>query len=120
MYTNEEEYNQFLSELDGELQENKDLQEQGHILLDVLEYLQNPEEGEEGAPEGDEGEERELERGGGDEGGGEEDDGEEGDEPYPGEEGLQELWKELQDVLHIVATTIVDKSLSYWSVSETG
>ena len=39
-----------------------------------------------------------------------------------GREGAEtyRTWKELQDVLHIVATTIVDKSLSYWSVSETG
>jgi len=93
MYTNEDEYTQFLNELDGELAENKDLQEQGHILLDVLEYLQSP-EGEEGE-EGEEGQDQ----------GGEAPTGaqvqEEGDdevEPYPGEEGLQELWTELKEV----------------------
>ena len=99
-YTNDEELNTFLSELDGELAENKDLQEQGHILLDVLEYLQNPDE-EEGEEE--EGEEEEGEEGGGGglrRRGGDvppEDEGED-EEPYPGEEGLQELWKELQEV----------------------
>lgn len=95
MYTNEEEYNNFLSELDAELEENNDLQERGHILLDVLEYLQNPEEGEEGdygVGDDTEGAPARPATAGGD--------GDEVEEmePYPGEEGLQELWKELQEV----------------------
>jgi len=69
---------QQLTELEGEL-EGKDLQEQGRILLEVLEYLNNPD---------------------GEEGGGEEpmNDGEEGPPPYEGEEALQELWKDVVEM----------------------
>jgi hypothetical protein len=58
----------------------QDLQEQGRMLMDVMDYLQNPpEEGEEGADPGEEGAEGD-------------------DPPYPGEEGLQELWKEVTEL----------------------
>ena len=65
----------------------------------MLEYLQNPDDGEEG-DEGDgydEGDEEPalLQPGGA--GGAADDDDDL--EPYPGEEGLQELWKEMQEVV---------------------
>jgi len=99
MYTDKTELDNFLGELDSELKENGDLQERGHILLDVLEYLQNPDDGEEGDEVGDydEGDEDSAPSQPGPAGGGAADDGDEL-EPYPGEEGLQELWKELQEV----------------------
>eukprot|EP00320_Phaeocystis_rex_P009223 CAMPEP_0119070390 /NCGR_PEP_ID=MMETSP1178-20130426/37972_1 /TAXON_ID=33656 /ORGANISM="unid sp, Strain CCMP2000" /LENGTH=407 /DNA_ID=CAMNT_0007052221 /DNA_START=51 /DNA_END=1274 /DNA_ORIENTATION=+ len=100
MYTDQGELDSFLGELDSELQENGDLQERGHILLDVLEYLQNPEEqGEVDDPLDDEGEEdsaapqQSVSAGAGGEA-----DGDDDIEPYPGEEGLQELWREVQEV----------------------
>lgn len=52
------------------------------MLMDVMDYLQNPPEeegGEEGADQGQEGAEGE-------------------DLPYPGQEGLQELWKEVTEL----------------------
>ena len=61
-----------VAELDEELGKTDDLQEQGRMLVDVMDYLQNPPE-EEGQEEG----------------------GEEDDLPYPGEAGLEELWKEV-------------------------
>ena len=98
MYTDKTELDNFLGELDAELEENADLQERGHILLDVLEYLQNPDDGEEGDEGGeyDEGDEEPAPLQPGGAGGAADDDDDL--EPYPGEEGLQELWKELQEV----------------------
>ena len=76
---------------------NQRLQERGHILLDVLDYLQNPDDGEEGDEGGEyvEGDEDPAQAQAGGAGGAANDDEL---EPYPGEEGLQELWKELQEV----------------------
>ena len=147
IYTDKTELDNFLGELDAELQENADLQERdsgppallcpqrppsashappppvsaaprqrsghtvqclphapsqrlqerGHILLDVLDYLQNPDDGEEGDEGGEyvEGDEDPAQAQAGGAGGAADDDEL---EPYPGEEGLQELWKELQEV----------------------
>ena len=94
-YTSEDKYEQFLNDLDSELKEAKDLQDRGHILLDVLEYLQNPEEGGEDDEEDDEG--RGGPSGAGDEEEEGEEEGEEGMPEYPGEEGLQNLWQEIQE-----------------------
>jgi len=72
---------QQIAELESEL-EGKDLQEQGRILEDVLEYLNNPDAEE----AGDEGQMYE---------------GEEGEVDYPlyeGEEALHELWKEVSEM----------------------
>jgi len=75
-----EEGEQQVQELEEELGKTQDLQEQGRMLMDVMDYLQNPpEEGEEGADPGEEGAEGD-------------------DPPYPGEEGLQELWKEVTEL----------------------
>ena len=54
-----------------------ELQERGRILVDVINYLESP---------GDEGEE------------GEEGEGGAADEPYPGKEGLEQLWNEVVDL----------------------
>tara|TARA_B110001452_G_scaffold264514_1_gene267630 strand:+ start:362 stop:1495 length:1134 start_codon:yes stop_codon:yes gene_type:complete len=98
-YTSEDGYEKFLNDLDSELKEAKDLQDRGHILLDVLEYLQNPEDGEDDEEDDEEG----VGRGQGGPSGVADDDeegeeeGEEGLPEYPGEEGLQNLWQEIQE-----------------------
>eukprot|EP00316_Scyphosphaera_apsteinii_P004626 CAMPEP_0119297972 /NCGR_PEP_ID=MMETSP1333-20130426/174_1 /TAXON_ID=418940 /ORGANISM="Scyphosphaera apsteinii, Strain RCC1455" /LENGTH=516 /DNA_ID=CAMNT_0007298947 /DNA_START=107 /DNA_END=1657 /DNA_ORIENTATION=+ len=73
-----------LQELDEELKD-KDLQEQGRILVEVMDYLNNPDEAE------GEGEARD-----GDAGGGKEED--ETNLPYQGREALDELWKEVTEM----------------------
>ena len=73
-----EEGDQQVAELEEEIGKTGDVQEKGRMLMDVMDYLQNPpdDKGEEGAA----------------------DEGEEGDPPYPGEEGLQALWKEVTEL----------------------
>lgn len=67
-----EEGENHVKELEDELQKAEDLQEKGRMLMDVMDYLQNP--------PGD--------------GDGDQDDGADYP-PYPGEKGLQELWNEV-------------------------
>ena len=58
------------------------MQERGRILLDVMDYLQNPDAAED---------EEEATAGGGKDGSAEQD---EALPPYPGQKGLEELWNE--------------------------
>lgn len=62
------------TELEVEIAKTNDLQEKGRMLMDVMEYLQNPPEDNDSSPDDD------------------------ADPPYPGEEGLQELWAEVTDL----------------------
>ena len=81
----ESEVDEQLKELDAELA-GRDVQERGRILVDVINYLERGEEGEEGEEELGEEEEGDEEGGGGD------------DEPYPGADGLEKLWNEVVEI----------------------
>jgi len=75
-----EEGDQQVEELEEEMAKTSDLQEKGRMLMDVMDYLQNPPD--------DERDDRETGQG----------DSEEVDPPYPGEKGLKELWTEVTEL----------------------
>lgn len=85
-----EESSEQVQELEAELA-GKDLQERGSILLEVMEYLNNPEGEGEGGEEGEEGQEEYM--------------------PYEGEEALEGLWTEVVEMCNEEDVPALDEEL---------